>query len=336
MSISGVPFGGGGGGGTVSSVGLVMPSAIFDVSGSPVTAAGDITVTLDTQTTKTFLAGPTSGSPAAPTFRTIATGDLGTGTANSGTYLRGDQTWATVTAGNTNGYGPVASLPATCVVGDTYTPSDRIWKYIAIATNTWQAYYMGVPITPTLAANWTYQINTSTTSTKSDTTGGMLVTKANSNGYMRMTNNTAAPAAPWTVEMGFVFNGSCAANNCTGSLMLWDGNATPANALYETWGVNMDTTYKYGNIVNSKFTGGSFTANYTVRETPSYQNIWVRIVNDNTNLNQYYSNNGVDWVLCGTHTKASFLSQIANFGIFMANENTTSLVTMNVFHYRVF
>lgn len=71
--------------GTVTSVGLVMPSAVFDVSGSPVTSSGNITVTLDTQTANTVWAGPNTGSPAAPTFRALVAADLpaGTGTVTS-------------------------------------------------------------------------------------------------------------------------------------------------------------------------------------------------------------------------------------------------------------
>lgn len=89
------------GGGSVTSVGLAdgSTSPIYTISNSPVTTSGTLTFTLNTQTKNTFLAGPSSGSNAQPTFRTINTADLGTGTANSTTYLRGDGTWATISAG---------------------------------------------------------------------------------------------------------------------------------------------------------------------------------------------------------------------------------------------
>mgnify|MGYP000849646945 FL=1 len=73
--------GGGGGGvgsGTVTSVGLSLPTAIFDVSGSPITASGTLTATLDNQTANRVFAGPTTGSPAAPTFRALVAGDIPT------------------------------------------------------------------------------------------------------------------------------------------------------------------------------------------------------------------------------------------------------------------
>lgn len=73
------------GAGSVSSVGLSLPSSLFTVTSSPVTSSGTLTGTLKTQVTKTFLAGPTSGADAVPTFRVLATADLpaGTGTVTS-------------------------------------------------------------------------------------------------------------------------------------------------------------------------------------------------------------------------------------------------------------
>jgi hypothetical protein len=64
-------------GGSVTSVALSLPS-IFNVTGSPITNSGTLTATLNTQAINTVLAGPTIGSSAAPTFRTIglATNDL--------------------------------------------------------------------------------------------------------------------------------------------------------------------------------------------------------------------------------------------------------------------
>lgn len=72
-------------GGTVTSVALAMPTDVFDISGSPVTGSGTITVTLDDQTANTVWAGPTTGSPAGPTFRALVADDLpaGTGTVTS-------------------------------------------------------------------------------------------------------------------------------------------------------------------------------------------------------------------------------------------------------------
>ena len=64
-----------GGGGTVTSVALSLPS-IFTVSGSPVTSSGTLTGSLATQSSNLVFAGPSSGSAAAPTFRSLVAADI--------------------------------------------------------------------------------------------------------------------------------------------------------------------------------------------------------------------------------------------------------------------
>jgi len=64
-----------GGGGTVTSVGLSMP-AFFSVTGSPVTGSGTLAAALVSQGANLILAGPATGSAAAPAFRTLVSADL--------------------------------------------------------------------------------------------------------------------------------------------------------------------------------------------------------------------------------------------------------------------
>jgi hypothetical protein len=82
-------------GGTVTSVGLSLPTSVFDVTGSPVTGAGTLTATFDNQNANTVFAGPTMAPAATPAFRALVVADLpaGTGTVTSitvngtGTFL---------------------------------------------------------------------------------------------------------------------------------------------------------------------------------------------------------------------------------------------------------
>ncbi len=100
--------------GTVQSVNLALPGA-FTCDGGPITTSGTINCALANESANTFLAGPTSGSAAAPTFRAIAINDLFGGAGASGsTFLRGDGTWAAAGSGSVSSVG--LSLPGVFTV----------------------------------------------------------------------------------------------------------------------------------------------------------------------------------------------------------------------------
>ena len=70
-------------GGTVTSVGLNTSSfPEVTVGSSPVTTSGTITLTKANQSPNLVWAGPTTGSPAAPSFRALVTGDIPTTLSN--------------------------------------------------------------------------------------------------------------------------------------------------------------------------------------------------------------------------------------------------------------
>jgi hypothetical protein len=64
--------------GTVTSVGLADGSStpIYNISGSPVTNSGTLTFSLKTETANKIFAGPTTGSAAQPTFRSLVAADI--------------------------------------------------------------------------------------------------------------------------------------------------------------------------------------------------------------------------------------------------------------------
>ena len=108
-----VPAGGGGGSGTVTSVAVANTTGI-SWTGSPVTTSGTLTPTLSANLQAWHALATSAKANASHTHAasdivsgTIATARLGSGTANSTTYLRGDGTWATPAGG---GGGSVTSV----------------------------------------------------------------------------------------------------------------------------------------------------------------------------------------------------------------------------------
>lgn len=78
LSLVKIPYiGGGGGGGTVTSVGLIAPTDLFNVLGSPVTTAGDLELELASHNvTNLVFATSVNDAPAAPSFRSLVASDL--------------------------------------------------------------------------------------------------------------------------------------------------------------------------------------------------------------------------------------------------------------------
>ncbi len=72
--------------GTVTSVGLSLPTDVFNVTGSPVTSSGTLTVAFDNQTSNTFFAGPSTGAASTPAFRALVAADIPLATRGNNYY----------------------------------------------------------------------------------------------------------------------------------------------------------------------------------------------------------------------------------------------------------
>ena len=121
------------GSGGVSSVSLALPSQ-FAISGSPVTGTGTLTGSWNTQTANYVLAGPSSGSATAPTFRALVAADLPSSGATPGTYqsLSTSTGALSLVAFTVDTYGRVTGTSATSTtvalpsVQNTWTKSQNV------------------------------------------------------------------------------------------------------------------------------------------------------------------------------------------------------------------
>lgn len=106
------------GAGTVTSVAFAdgSSSPIFSISGSPITGAGTITETLVNQSANMVFAGPSTGSPAQPTFRALVVADI---PSLSGLYL--PLTGGTMSGSINMGSNSITSLAAPVNPNDAVT-----------------------------------------------------------------------------------------------------------------------------------------------------------------------------------------------------------------------
>lgn len=116
------------GAGTVTSVNVTAPSSIISSSGGPITSTGTIAQSLVTQSANMVWAGPTSGSAAAPTFRSIVAADVPTLNQNT----TGTASNITATSNSTLSTLPSLVLPGSQVSGDISGNSANVNGTVAI------------------------------------------------------------------------------------------------------------------------------------------------------------------------------------------------------------
>lgn len=103
--------------GTVTSVTFTGDGVVDSATPSTaVTSSGTVTATIINQAKNTFLAGPTSGSNAAPTFRSFASADMTAPTVQT-----------LISNGTQTGWLFTISTSSTVAVGDTYTNNSNTY-----------------------------------------------------------------------------------------------------------------------------------------------------------------------------------------------------------------
>jgi hypothetical protein len=140
--------GGGGGGGTVTSVALTVPSGL-SVAGSPITGAGTLAVTENTQSANTVKAGPASGGAATPGYRALVAADIPAIPESGVTNLTSDLAAKSPLASPT--FTGIVTTPALAVSGLTGSVSAS--RYVGATTS-------GAPTTGAhLVGDWAWALD---------------------------------------------------------------------------------------------------------------------------------------------------------------------------------
>lgn len=107
LTLSGGNLSASGSSGTVTSVAETVPTSIMSISGSPITTSGTLAISLATQSANLVWAGPSTGSAATPTFRSLVAADipaLGAATATSVTFPAFSGNSGSVSSNTLGGY----------------------------------------------------------------------------------------------------------------------------------------------------------------------------------------------------------------------------------------
>lgn len=264
------------------------------------------------------------------TLTVVAVSGEGSGDGNisSGETLRWALTYDALNQlrSDISGYGTYANLPATCVTGDQYKTSDSGYSFVATATNTWQAFYKGFPVTRPVSGDFAW-INQGSASVTSGAGAIVLYAPAVSGSNSLRIRKKTAPATPYTIEAGFDvnfgFSNFAEAGLCYRQSS--DGKVVTAAIQYNTGLVT----------ASAKWTNETtFSAAYTLT-TPPYgntQTVFIRISDDGANRIFSWSPNLKDWTTLHTVTRTDFLT--ADEVGFYANNSNNIPVYLNLFHWK--
>jgi hypothetical protein len=124
--------------GSVTSVGLTVPGVLFSVTGSPITGAGTLALSLLTQAANTVLAGPATGIAATPTMRALVAADTPAAAilaaANTFTLAQGIRVAASGQAAGLYVPWVTGDALATLKVGALTTGNNQIGLYVESKT----------------------------------------------------------------------------------------------------------------------------------------------------------------------------------------------------------
>jgi hypothetical protein len=315
---------------TVASGGRTSGATTLNVAstGSPFPSAGNFSVVITDQSTgaaKVILrvTAINSGSQWAVTPE-------GTdASANAG-----DNVYAVLSAAGLDGIradcnqtGTRANLPSTTgqKAGNRYKCTDSPYEFIFDGT-AWRPFIFGYRVDEPLSANfaWTNQGSSTITTTN----GGILLKVPPNSGDSLRLQQLSTISAPYTCDIAFMAN--CYNQNFTDAgLVLYDSsggklvtfqtqnsnsNGPPLSLGTARW--NSTTSFN----ASENFLNGASTIELFGSVGPLF---WMRIYDDNTNRNFYFSMDGIVFNLVFQETRTNFLTP-NKIGFFIDMNNTAT------------
>ena len=269
--------------GTVTSVGLSLPS-IFNVTGSPVTTSGTLSATLSNETANYVFAGPTSGSSAAPSFRSLVSTDIpslpyGTVTSVSQSFTGG---LISVSGSPITSSGTLALTVAGTSGGIPYFSSGTNWASSAALTS--NALMIGggagsAPSTTTTGTGVLTALGVNTGSSGSFVVnGGALGTPSSGT----LTNATGLPLSTGVIGTLSIANGGTGLTSTpsNGQIDIGNGSGFTRNTLTAGSGISVTNGSGSITVTNTQNTAPLIRV-YSSGNTSCAQNVATKIALNN-------------------------------------------------------
>lgn len=167
----------------------------------------------------------------------------------------------------------------------------------------------GIALAKPLVADFTW-VNQGT-ATAADTDRGVVLTHVDHASTQLRALAKAKPAAPFTLTTKLRYNG--VRRDYAGFGIGWRKSSTAENrSLWVLVGVTDPPLAQRLTMANDT---GAFSSRTTILNYVDHVS-WLRISDDGTNRNYYFSNDGDNWVLLATELVASFISDANQIMVF--------------------